>query len=94
MKSDSPITPSEFQLSANVRRALKNVVAGARTFYVKSESSPTDYTVVEIKRGGTFYFCNCMDFFTRKLPFLGTNLMSHCKHINAVKEAIANGKSV
>lgn len=75
----------------SVRKALKNPVAGVRTFYVASETDDTDYIVVEVKRDGTTYFCNCHDFFFRKLPFLGTNLFSNCKHGAAVKEAVNRG---
>jgi len=72
-----------------VRKALKNPVAGVRTFFVASESEPgTDYVVVEVKRDGTTYYCNCGDFFYRKLPFIGTNLFSNCKHAAAVIEVL------
>ena len=72
-----------------VRKAEKNPVAGVRTFFVASETEPEkEYVVVEVKRGGTTLYCNCSDFFYRKLPFLGTNLFSNCKHGNAVKEAV------
>lgn len=73
-----------------VERAAKNPIAGVRTFYVESESDPeTKYLVVEIKRDGrTTYYCNCADFFSRKLPFIHTNLFSNCKHGAAVKEAV------
>lgn len=73
--------------------AQKNQVAGVRTFYVQSDSDPeTEYIVVEIKRDGkTTYFCNCGDFFGRKLPFLGLNLFSHCKHGQGVKDAVTRG---
>jgi hypothetical protein len=72
-----------------IRRATKNPVAGVRTFFVTSESEPDkEYTVVEIKRDGTTYYCNCGDFFYRRLPFIGTNLFSNCKHAAAVIEVI------
>jgi hypothetical protein len=46
--------------------------------------------VVEIERDGrTTYYCNCGDFFYRKLPFVGTNLFSLCKHGQAVKDAVS-----
>lgn len=77
----------------NITMAAKNQVAGVRTFYVQSESDPdTKYIVVEIKRDSkTTYFCNCNDFFARKLPFLGLNLFSNCKHGAAVKDAVTRG---
>lgn len=77
----------------NIRMAQKNQVAGVRTFYVESESDPeTEYIVVEIKRDSkTTYFCNCGDFFGRKLPFLGLNLFSLCKHGQGVKDAVTRG---
>lgn len=72
----------------NVRMAKKNPIAGVRTFYVGSESEPgVEYLVVEIKRDGTQRYCNCGDFFARRLPFIHTNLFSECKHAVAVKEA-------
>ncbi|MBA0083652.1 MAG: hypothetical protein HRJ53_01515 [Acidobacteria bacterium Pan2503] len=74
-----------------VERAEKNPIAGVRTFYVPSESEEGKrYQVVEIKRDGkTTYYCNCGDFFNRKLPFIGTNLFSNCKHGAAVKERVS-----
>ena len=73
----------------NVRRSEKNPVQGVRTFFVQSEKDPTqEYVVVEVKRDGTVYYCNCGDFFYRKLPFIHTNLFSCCKHGAAVKEAV------
>lgn len=75
-----------------VEMAKKNPVAGVRTFSVSSESTDEKYVVVEIKRDGTTYYCNCGDFFYRKLPFIHTNLFSNCKHAAAVIEAIGGGK--
>jgi ubiquinone/menaquinone biosynthesis C-methylase UbiE len=73
----------------NVRLAKKNPVAGVRTFTVTSESEPdTKYVVVEVKRDGTQYFCQCSDWFYRRLPFIGTNLYSPCKHISVLLEAL------
>lgn len=77
----------------NVEMSKKNPVAGVRTFTVTSESDEdTKYIVVEIKRDGTNYYCNCNDFFYRKLPFIRTNLFSNCKHGQAVIEAIGGVK--
>jgi hypothetical protein len=79
----------------NIRKSTKNPVQGVRTFFVQSESDPAvEYVVVEVKRDGTTFYCNCSDFFYRKLPFIHTNLFSHCKHGSAVKEVIENGKSI
>lgn len=78
-----------------ITMAAKNQIAGVRHFYVQSENPKTPdvkYIVVEIRRDSkTTYFCNCDDFFTRKLPFLGLNLFSNCKHGAAVKEAVTRG---
>jgi hypothetical protein len=75
---------------ATIEKATKNPVAGVRTFHVDSESTSDKYVVVEIKRDGrTTYYCNCGDFFYRKLPFVGTNLFSLCKHGQAVKDAVS-----
>lgn len=78
-----------------VEMAGKNQIAGVRTFYVSSDNPKTPekkYIVVEIKRDSkTTYFCNCEDFFARKLPFLGLNLFSHCKHGQLVKDAVTRG---
>lgn len=72
-----------------VEMAKKNPVAGVRTFTVTSETEPdTKYIVVEVKRDGTNYYCNCGDFMYRKLPFIHTNLYSNCKHIDALLKAI------
>jgi hypothetical protein len=90
------LVPGHFVLASrerhepmNVRLAKKNPVAGVRTFTVTSESEPdTKYVVVEVKRDGTTYYCNCPTFSYRHLPFIGTNLFSLCKHGQAVREAI------
>jgi predicted nucleic acid-binding Zn finger protein len=72
-----------------VTLAKKNPVAGVRTFTVTSETeADKKYIVVEVKRDGTHYFCQCSDFFYRKLPFIGTNLYANCKHITAILEAV------
>lgn len=72
-----------------IRKADRNPFAGVRTFFVASETEPEkEYCVVEIKRNGTQYYCNCNDFFFRKLPMIDTNLYSNCKHGAAVKEAV------
>ena len=72
-----------------VTMAKKNPVQGVRTFTVTSETeADTSYIVVEIKRDGTTYHCQCGDFMYRKLPFIGTNLFSLCKHGEAVRKAI------
>lgn len=71
-----------------IRKAEKNPVQGVRTFFVASETEPDkEYIVVEVRRDGTTYYCNCPDFFYRKLPMIHTNLFSNCKHGAAVKEA-------
>jgi flavoprotein len=74
-----------------VERAAKNPIAGVRTFYVPSDSEEGKlYLVVEVKRDGkTTYYCQCSDFFSRRLPFIGTNLFSLCKHGAAVKERVS-----
>src|SRR6516164_2888010 len=56
------------------------------------EEPDKKYAVVEVKRDGTHYFCQCSDFFYRKLPFIGTNLYANCKHITAILEAVNGGK--
>jgi hypothetical protein len=74
----------------NVRRAVKNPIQGVRTFYVESESEPgTEHMVVEVRRDGrTTYYCNCDDYFCRRLPFIHTNLFSNCRHSTRVIEAL------
>ncbi|MBA0083511.1 MAG: hypothetical protein HRJ53_00790 [Acidobacteria bacterium Pan2503] len=73
-----------------VRMAKKNAIAGVRTFFVPSRTEEgVEHIVVEIKRDGrTSYYCNCNDYFYRKLPFISTNLWSGCDHVDAVKAAI------
>lgn len=76
-----------------VTMAKKNPVQGVRTFYVTSEKFPDEkYMVVEIRRDGTQYYCQCNSFFCRNLPFIDTNLFSNCKHSTAVIEAIGGVK--
>lgn len=78
-----------------VRKAEKNPVAGVRTFFVPSDDPKkpeVEYVVVEVKRDGTQYYCQCSDFFFRRLPFIHTNLFAHCKHTAAVIAAIEGAK--
>lgn len=78
----------------NIKMAAKNQIAGVRTFYVESESEPDKkYMVVEVKRDGkTIYFCQCNSFFGRNLPLLGLNIFEHCKHGEAVRDAVKGAK--
>jgi hypothetical protein len=72
-----------------VRKSERNPFQGVRTFFVTSETEPEkEYIVQEIKRDGTVYYCNCSDFFYRRLPHVHTNLFSLCKHGAAVREAV------
>lgn len=80
----------------NVKKAKRNPVDHVTTFYVPSETTPGDtYMVVRIvdnlERSGRFrrtrWFCQCDDFFGRRLPHLNQNTFSGCKHIRKAKEA-------
>jgi hypothetical protein len=51
---------------------------GVKFFYVTSDSE-VDKTYIVVKVDSK-YFCQCSDFFARKLPHLGTNTFSLCKH--------------
>lgn len=68
----------------------KQPYAGSKTFYVSSEKEPENkYLVIKTDVGGRIshqYFCQCSDFFARRLPFVGTNLFSACKHSDFVQE--------
>ena len=74
-----------------IKLAARNSIAGVRTFYVDASNPANEpYLVVEVKRDGKIiYYCNCGDFFGRKLPFIGTNLFSLCKHGQEVKDAVS-----
>lgn len=67
---------------APVRKAKKNAVPGVTTYYVPSEADPKqEYIVVAVDRDGiTIRFCQCPDFFTRRLPTFGTGHFEGCKH--------------
>jgi hypothetical protein len=75
----------------NVRKAKRNPINHATTFYVPSESAPAkSYMVVRLvidiaARRKTLWFCQCSDFFGRKLAHFGTNTFSGCKHIDAAR---------
>jgi hypothetical protein len=72
----------------------KTAIPGALTFYVPSETDPKrkPYMVVFVMRGRKWQaFCQCNDFFGRKLPHLGTKKFAVCKHIEKVqKEVLAS----
>jgi hypothetical protein len=70
-----------------VRRAKRNPVKGVTTFYVTSEEDPkVEYMVVRFDNTpNKLTFCPCKDFFGRKLPHLGRNTFSHCKHGQKVR---------
>jgi len=72
-----------------VTRAKRNPVKGTTTFYVDSETTRRKrYFVQRItKDRKTQWFCNCLDFFNRKLPHVHTNTFSHCKHIRRARRA-------
>lgn len=56
----------------------KQLFVDSKTYYVDSESNPTDkHIVVDVV--GT-YFCDCRDFMVRHLPLYGTLAFSLCKH--------------
>jgi hypothetical protein len=73
-----------------VSQAKRNPVKGCTTYYVSSSSTPgKKYMVLLIKMGRRFaFFCQCDDFFGRRLPHIGANTFSCCKHINQVKESL------
>lgn len=78
-----------------IRFAKRNPVVGTLTVYVPSESNPREkYNVQLVTRDGkTTGFCPCGDFINRRLPHLGTNTFSHCKHgKRALKAARAAGR--
>lgn len=82
----------KFKLSRRplaVAKARRNPVKSTKTFYVRSESDKRKrYLVQLLKRGNRqTFFCNCLDFTSRKLPHLDTNTFSGCKHIKAVRKA-------
>lgn len=68
-----------------VRRAKRNPVKGVTTFYVTSEENPSDEYMVVRFDSNKLCFCQCNDFFGRKLPHLGRNTFSHCKHAKKVR---------
>jgi len=67
-----------------IRKSKRNPVRGATTFAVRSGSHR--YLVVRL---GRRWFCQCADFFGRKLPHLGRNTFSGCKHISRAKARFA-----
>lgn len=76
-----------------VRKAKTNASVGVTTYFVPSEADPKrEYMVVEICRDGiTIRFCQCPDFFTRRLPTFGTGCFQGCKHCLRVVDAIERG---
>ena len=77
----------------SVRKAKKSP-EGSTIYYVRSESDPAkEYIVVEISREGILNrFCQCPDFFCRRLPTIGTATFEMCKHGMAVADAIEKGE--
>jgi hypothetical protein len=73
-----------------VARARRNPVKSTKTFYVRSEADARKrYLVQRIRRGRRVtYFCNCLDFISRKLPHLDTNTFSGCKHVRSVRRKV------
>lgn len=71
-----------------IRRAKRNPVKGVTTFYVSSETEPgVEYMVVRFDdMPNKLCFCQCGDFFGRKLPHLGRNTFSHCKHAKLIRK--------
>lgn len=71
----------------NYQRADRNPVKGVTTFYVPSETDPKVKYMVLRFDAMKLFFCQCNDFFGRKLPHLGQNTFSHCKHIRKIRRA-------
>ncbi len=63
----------------------------AQLSYVTSEahpdSEPDRHIVVRIMSRPGVYYCDCRDFFVRRLPLLGTAQFSLCKHGDFVRDA-------
>jgi hypothetical protein len=62
---------------------------GVKFFYVTSDTE-VDKTYIVVKVGSKF-FCQCSDFFARKLPHLGTSTFSLCKHGRFARTEEASG---
>ena len=65
----------------------KNAVRKSNVFYVSSEAEPTK-TYMVVKAYGMF-FCQCNDFFGRKLasvPKYAIQGHDHCKHTKFVED--------
>lgn len=84
-------------MATKARQAARNPINYTTTFYVPSESAPAkSYMVVRVvtdvasKTRKTLWFCQCSDFFGRKLGHIGTNSFSGCKHIRAAKVTAAD----
>jgi predicted nucleic acid-binding Zn finger protein len=75
----------------SVAVAVRNPVKSTRTFYVRSENDARKrYFVQRIRRGRRVtFFCSCPSFINRNLPHLDTNTFSGCKHVKAVRKALA-----
>lgn len=67
---------------SEIRKAKRNPTPGVTHYYVPSDSDPeVEYMVVEIEGNGSITrFCQCDDFFGRKIALLGTD-GCHCRHI-------------
>ena len=59
----------------------------AQTFYVTSEKNPNEKYIVVGDNCGLF-FCQCGDFFGRKLPAIIDGSSELCKHGQFVREAV------
>jgi hypothetical protein len=69
-----------------VQKAKRNPVKGVTTFYVSSRSVPgKKYMVVRFDTPNPLFFCQCSDYFGRRLPHLGQNTFSHCEHIKKAR---------
>lgn len=57
-------------------------------FYVTSETHGDRKHIVV--RHGPLFFCDCADFFVRRLPKLGRSSFSFCKHGEFVRDVVGS----
>lgn len=73
----------------NLTTPKKQSHAGSRLYYVSSEAHPDDkHIVVRHRDRPGVFFCDCRDFFVRRLPLLNTPEFSLCKHGEFVRDTV------
>ncbi len=77
-------------MSLTLTTPKKQLYKDSKIYYVSSESGGDKHIVVRVSglsHKGLQFFCDCKDFFVRRLPSINTSVFSLCKHAKFCRDA-------